>query len=42
MALAGNYVYLVSDAGDYIGGGRSELLTPGNTTIRSLPPAAVY
>lgn len=29
----GNYVYLVSDAGDYIGGGRTLLLTPGNTTF---------
>jgi hypothetical protein len=30
---AGNYLYLVSDIGDYIGGGRTELLTPANTTI---------
>jgi hypothetical protein len=30
---SGNYVYLVSDAGDYIGGGRTQLLTPSNTTI---------
>jgi hypothetical protein len=31
--VPGNYVYLVSDQGDYIGGGRTELLTPGNSTI---------
>lgn len=30
---AGNYIYLVSDAGDYIGGGRTELLTPTNSTF---------
>ncbi len=29
----GNYVYLVSDVGDWIGGGRTELLTPNNSTI---------
>jgi hypothetical protein len=29
----GNYVFLVSDAGDYIGAGRTQLLTTGNTTI---------
>jgi hypothetical protein len=33
VAPAGNYVYLVSDSGDYIGGGRTELLTSANTTI---------
>lgn len=33
VAPAGNYVYLVSDATDYIGGGRTELLTPANTAI---------
>lgn len=30
---AGNYVYLASDAGDSIGAGRTELLTPSNSTI---------
>jgi len=30
---SGNYVYLVSDAGDYIGAGRTELLTPANSTL---------
>ena len=30
---AGNYVYLVSDSGDYIGQGRTQLYTPGNTSI---------
>jgi hypothetical protein len=29
----GNYVYLVSDSGDYIGGGRTELLTSSNSTL---------
>ncbi|MEW6023541.1 MAG: hypothetical protein AB1807_15535 [Pseudomonadota bacterium] len=28
VAPAGNYVYLVSEAGDYIGGGLTQLLTP--------------
>lgn len=30
---AGNYVYLVSDHGDYIGQGRTELLTPANSSF---------
>ncbi|WP_154668112.1 hypothetical protein [Pseudoduganella violaceinigra] len=30
---SGNYVYLVSDAGDYIGAGRTELFTPNNSTL---------
>lgn len=30
---SGNYVYLISDAGDYIGGGRTELLTPNTSTL---------
>lgn len=30
---SGNYVYLVSDSGDYIGAGRTELLTPTNSTL---------
>jgi hypothetical protein len=30
---AGNYVYLVSDNGDYIGAGRTQLLTPANSTL---------
>jgi hypothetical protein len=30
---ATNYVYLVSDAGDYIGGGTTQLLTPDNATL---------
>ena len=30
---AGNYVYLVSDAGDYIGQGQTQLYTPANATI---------
>jgi len=30
---SGNYVYLVSDPGDYIGGGRTELLTSANSTL---------
>lgn len=29
----GNYVYLISDAGDYIGGGRTELFTSANANI---------
>ena len=33
VAPAGNYVYLVSDIGDYVGGGRTELLTSANATI---------
>ncbi len=33
VAPAGNYVYLVSDNGDYIGGGRTQLLTAADTTI---------
>jgi len=34
---AGNYVYLASDIGDYIGGGYTQLFTPGNTTISIVP-----
>lgn len=30
---SGNYVYLVSDSGDYIGGGRTEVLTSNNSTL---------
>jgi hypothetical protein len=30
---AGNYVYLVSDSGDYIGGGTTQLLTADNATF---------
>jgi hypothetical protein len=30
---AGNYVYLVSDTGDYIGGGTTQLLTADNATF---------
>lgn len=30
---SGNYIYLVSDAGDYIGGGRTQLLTPADSTL---------
>jgi hypothetical protein len=30
---SGNYAYLVSDAGDYIGQGRTELLTPSDSTF---------
>jgi hypothetical protein len=33
----GNYVYLVSDPGEYIGGGRTILLTPGNGTFSVTP-----
>lgn len=33
LPASGNYVYLQSDNGDYIGGGRTELLTTANTTI---------
>ncbi len=33
VAPTGDYVFLVSDSGDYIGAGRSELLTPANSTI---------
>jgi hypothetical protein len=33
LPLAGNYVLLVSDSGDYIGGGRTELLTDSNATL---------
>lgn len=33
VAPAGNYLYLASDPGDYIGQGRTELLTSSNTTI---------
>jgi hypothetical protein len=30
---SGNYVFLVSTPGDYIGGGRTELLTPPTSTM---------
>jgi hypothetical protein len=33
VAPSGNYVFLVSQIGDYIGGGKTELFTPDNTTI---------
>jgi hypothetical protein len=33
LPASGNYVYLQSDNGDYIGGGRTELLTAANSTI---------
>jgi len=33
VAPPANYVYLVSDAGDSIGGGATQLLTPGNATL---------
>lgn len=33
VAPAGNYVYLASQSGDYIGQGRTELLTSGTATI---------
>jgi hypothetical protein len=32
-APSGNYIYLVSDIGDYIGAGNTQLLTPDNTAI---------
>jgi hypothetical protein len=35
-APPGNYVYLQSDPGDYIGGGKTQLLVPGNTTITAV------
>ena len=33
VAPSGSYVYLVSDSGDYIGAGRTQLLTAADTTI---------
>lgn len=33
---AGNFIYLVSDSGDYIGGGRTQLLTPATTSFTSI------
>jgi hypothetical protein len=43
VAPSGNYVYLVSDAGDYIGQGKTELLTSANSTIKitNYPPAGL-
>lgn len=37
VAPAGNYLYLASDTGDYIGDGYTQLFTPGNTTISVVP-----
>lgn len=33
LPLSGNYVYLLSDAGDFIGAGRSYLYTPANALL---------
>ena len=43
VAPSGNYVYLISDAGDYIGEGKTELLTSANSTIKitNHPPAGL-